>query len=83
MTIEQAISELNLYNTAFRAIQIADLLYPNARYDDREGRVYNHSVPAVARRLRACKWIQEIKPGVFYAPKISMLSEADAELSKL
>ena len=67
MSIKEAIISLNIIDVEFRAIQLADTLYPNSRYDDSEGRVYNHSVPAVARRLRHTKGIQEIRHGVFYA----------------
>lgn len=69
MTIPEALTELDLFDKEFRAIQLADLLYPDARKCDTEGRVYNHAVPAVARRLRQIIGIEEIEHGLFYAHK--------------
>ena len=69
MTISEALSELSLFDKEFRAIQLADILYPNARKNDSEGRVYNHAVPAVARRLRKIRGIEEVEHGLFYAHK--------------
>ncbi len=51
----------------FRAIDIADKVYPNCEQYDSYGRQFNRGVATVARLLRKIKGIQEESYGVFFA----------------
>ncbi len=51
----------------FRAIDIADDIYPNLVRYDSEGRQFNRGVATVARLLRKIRGVQEKPYGVFYA----------------
>jgi len=53
----------------FRAIDIADAIYPDLTRIDSEGRLFNRGVSTVARLLRGIKGVQEKPYGIFFAHK--------------
>ena len=53
----------------FRAIGIANIIFPNLARIDSEGRKFNRGCATVARILRKIKGIQEKPYGTFYAHK--------------
>lgn len=50
----------------FRAMEIANIVYPYSVKSDSEGRVFNRSVSYVAKILRQTKGILELSSGEFY-----------------
>lgn len=51
----------------FRAMEVAQIVFPNHEMNDTEGRCYNMGVATTARLLRKIKGVIEITHGVFYA----------------
>jgi len=53
----------------FRAMEVAEKMYPDLVKSDTEGRTFNRGVGTTARLLRKLKGVQEVRHGVFYAHK--------------
>lgn len=51
----------------FRAMEVAQIVFPNHERNDTEGRCYNMGVSTTARLLRKIKGVVENPYGVFYA----------------
>jgi hypothetical protein len=73
ITCAKAIEDGNMIampiEKTFRAIDLADEVYPHLTRYDTEGRVFNRGGATIARLLRKIKGVQEKPYGVFFAHK--------------
>lgn len=54
----------------FKAMEIADLMYPESIKQDREGRLFNRGISAVVRMLRTMSGVLEVGDGWFWADRM-------------